>query len=98
MAVNEHYGVLIQNCLAAEIRTLDASASVTYRVKWLVINDGRVDNFHSESTDQDQSHFVQCLREQFGYWRYPSHDGDPQRIEQTFTLRSSTHSYEETEE
>ena len=62
------------------------------------MGDGRVDNFHSESTDQEQSRFVQCLREQFGYWRYPRHDGDPQRIEQTFSVKASTHSTEEQEQ
>ncbi len=93
--VNEHYGVLIQNCLAAEILTLDRTATISYRVRWLVISDGRVDNFHSESTLQDESHFVQCLREQFGYWRYPRHEGDPQRIEQSFFLRSSSKTWEE---
>lgn len=97
VAVNEHYGVMIQSCLAAEIRSLDEKTSITYRVKWLVINNGHVDNFHSESTDQEQSRFVQCLREQFGYWRYPSHEGDPQRIEQGFSVKSSTRTYEETE-
>lgn len=98
VAVNDHYGVLIQNCLAAEIRSLDDKVSIMYRVKWLVINNGHVDNFHSLSTQEEQSRFVQCLREQFGYWRYPTHEGDPQRIEQTFSVKSSTRTYEETEE
>jgi len=97
VAVNEHYNVLVQNCLAAEIRTLEHGEAFTYRVRWLVINDGRVDNFHSESTQQDQSRFVTCLRNQFGYWRYPSHEGDPQRIEQGFSVKSSTRTTEETE-
>lgn len=97
VAVNEHYGVMIQSCLAAEIRSLEDKAAVTYRVRWLVVTDGHVDNFHSESTEQEQSRFVQCLREQFGYWRYPTHEGDPQRIEQTFSVKSTTHTSEETE-
>ena len=98
VAVNEHYGVGIQNCLAAEVRALDERKAIAYRVKWLVINDGRVDNFHSDSTDQEQSRFVQCLREQFGYWRYPRHVGDPQRIEQSFSVKSSTRTWEESEQ
>ncbi|MBS1149224.1 MAG: hypothetical protein H6Q89_922 [Myxococcaceae bacterium] len=98
VAVNEHYGVMIQNCLAAEIRSLEDKAAVTYRVKWLVINNGQVDNFHSESTEHEQSRFVQCLREQFGFWRYPRHDGDPQRIQQSFSVKSSTRTWEETEQ
>jgi hypothetical protein len=97
VAVNEHYNVLIKNCLAAEIQALEDHATVMYRVTWLVVNDGRVDNFHSESTDQEQSHFVQCLREQFGYWRYPRHEGDPQRIQQTFSVKSRTRTTEEQE-
>ena len=97
VTVNDHYNVLVQNCLAAEIRTLEHREAFTYRVRWLVINDGRVDNFHSESTQQDQSRFVTCLRNQFGYWRYPSHEGDPQRIEQGFSVKCTTRTTEETE-
>lgn len=88
--VNEHYGVMIRDCLAEEIRTLESKKATGYRVRWLVLNDGRVDNFHSESTQQEQARFIQCLRNQFGYWRYPSHEGDPQRVEQSFTLKSTT--------
>ena len=95
--VNEHYGILIKDCLAAEIRQIADKAAVSYLVNWLVINSGRVDNFHSISTDQDQSRFVTCLREQFGYWRYPSHEGDPQRIKQGFSVKSTMRATEETE-
>ncbi len=97
MEVNAHYGILIKDCLAAEIRQLADKAAVSYLVHWLVINSGRVDNFHSLSSDQDQSRFVTCLREQFGYWRYPSHEGDPQRIKQGFSVKSTTRTTEETE-
>lgn len=93
--VNTHYGILIKDCLAAEIRELADKAAVSYSVNWLVITTGRVDNFHSLSSDQDQSRFVTCLREQFGYWRYPSHEGDPQRIQQGFSVKSTVHSTEE---
>ncbi len=95
--VNEHYGILIKDCLAAEIREIADKAAVSYLVNWLVITTGRVDNFHSVSTEQDQSRFVVCLREQFGYWRYPSHEGDPQRITQGFSVKSTLRATEETE-
>jgi len=66
VAVNEHYGILIKDCLAAEIRQIADKAAVSYLVNWLVITTGRVDNFHSNSSDQDQSRFVTCLRDPFG--------------------------------
>lgn len=94
--VNEHYGVLIKDCLAAEIREIADKAAVSYLVQWLVITTGRVDNFHSVSSEQDQSRFVRCLREQFGYWRYPTHEGDPQRIQQGFSVKSRMRETEET--
>lgn len=97
MRVNEHYGVLIKDCLAAEIREIADKAAVSYLVHWLVIGTGRVDNFHSLSSEQDQSRFVKCLREQFGYWRYPTHEGDPQRIKQGFSVKSRMRETEETE-
>lgn len=97
VAVNEHYGILIKDCLAAEIVQLADKAAVSYLVNWLVITTGRVDNFHSVSSDQDQSRFVTCLREQFGYWRYPRHEGDPQRIQQGFSVKSTMRTTEETE-
>lgn len=95
--VNEHYNILIKDCLAAEIREIADKAAVSYLVNWLVITTGRVDNFHSISSDQDQSRFVKCLRAQFGYWRYPSHEGDPQRIKQGFSVKSTMRATEETE-
>ncbi len=98
VTVNEQYNVLVRDCLSREIDSLDRPEAFAYRVRWLVISNGHVDNFHSDSTQEDQSRFVTCLRNQFGYWRYPRHEGDPQRIEQTFTVRSATHSFEETEE
>ncbi|MFT3712865.1 MAG: hypothetical protein QM817_34870 [Archangium sp.] len=97
VAVNEHYGILIKDCLAAEIQQIADKAAVSYLVNWLVINTGRVDNFHSVSGALDQSRFVTCLREQFGYWRYPSHEGDPQRIQQGFSVKSTMRVFEETE-
>ncbi len=95
VAVNAHYGILIKDCLAAEITQLADKAAVSYLVNWLVLSSGRVDNFHSLSSEQEQGPFVRCLREQFGYWRYPSHDGDPQRIQQGFSVKSTLRSTEE---
>ncbi|MGV3623695.1 MAG: hypothetical protein ACO1OB_22945 [Archangium sp.] len=95
--VNEHYSILIKDCLALEIREIADKAQVSYLVNWLVLQNGRVDNFHSLSSAQDQSRFVTCLREQFGYWRYPSHEGEPQRIKQGFSVKSTMRATEETE-
>lgn len=91
-AVNAHYNVLVQACLNAEIRRLKGNTALIYRVKWLVLNNGRVDAVHAESAQFEGSLFVKCLRNQFGYWRYPRHDGDPQRIEQGFSVKSSMRS------
>jgi hypothetical protein len=96
--VNEHYNVLIQDCLSTEIRRLGKNAAaVAYRVRWLAINDGTVDAVHAESTEHDTTPFVNCLRAQFGYWRYPKHDGEPQQVVQGFTVKSTLHTTEETE-
>lgn len=97
VAVNAHFNILIKDCLAAEIQQIADKAAVSYLVNWLVVNSGRVDNFHAVSSAQDQSRFVRCLREQFGYWRYPSHEGDPQRIQQGFSVKSTMRTFEETE-
>lgn len=97
VAVNEHYSVLIRDCLAKEVREIADKAQASYLVNWLVLGNGRVDNFHSISSEQDQSRFVTCLREQFGYWRYPSHEGDPQRIKQGFSVKSTMRATEESE-
>jgi hypothetical protein len=96
--VNEHYNVLIQDCLSTEIRRLGKNAAaVAYRVKWLAINDGTVDAVHAESTEHDSTPFVNCLRAQFGYWRYPKHDGEPQQVVQGFTVKSTLHTTEDVE-
>ncbi|MBL8913239.1 MAG: hypothetical protein JNM17_21260, partial [Archangium sp.] len=97
VAVNAHFNILIKDCLAVEIREIADKAAVSYLVNWLVVNSGQVDNFHAVSSAQDQSRFVRCLREQFGYWRYPSHEGDPQRIQQGFSVKSTMRTFEETE-
>lgn len=95
--VNEHYGVLIRDCLAAEIQKIADKDASSYLVYWLVNGNGHVDNFHSVSSDLDQSRFVRCLREQFGYWRYPTHEAAPQRIQQGFSVKSRMRVSEETE-
>lgn len=95
--VNEHYSILIKDCLALEIREIADKAQVSYLVNWLVLTDGHVDNFHSVTTAQEQSRFVTCLRDQFGYWRYPTHESGPQRIKQGFSVKSTMRATEETE-
>ena len=85
--VNEHYGVLIEACLAAEAARLVPPDSATYKVRWMVLNDGRVDAVHVQSPDDGP--LAACLREQFGLWRYPMYQGEWQHVEQAFAIRSS---------
>ena len=98
--VSEHFNVLIQDCLDKEIRRLGKSNNaVLYKIKWLVLDNGSVDAVHSESSDYETAPFVQCIRTQFGYWRYPRHaNDDPQMVVQGFTVKSSMRTVEETEE
>ena len=86
--VNEHYGVLIEACLAAEAARLVPPDSAIYRVRWMVLNDGRVDAVHVDGADNGP--LAACLREQFGTWRYPIYQGEWQHVEQSFAIRASS--------
>ncbi len=84
--VNDHYGVMLQECLAQQAERLKPPAFETYQVEWMVMNDGRVDQVHMSRRDQDETPLAQCLRSQFGVWRYPRYDGETQHVEQSFTV------------
>ncbi|MHB8873302.1 MAG: hypothetical protein ACYC8T_06415 [Myxococcaceae bacterium] len=84
--VNEQYGVLLEECLAVEATRLVPPASVTYRLRWVVLNDGRVDAVHVSPADQGE--LAKCVRAQFGYWRYPRYQGEWQHVEQSFSIRA----------
>lgn len=85
-AVNEHYIVSLQECLAAEATRLVPPAYETYQVGWMVQNDGRVDQVHMARKDQDETELALCLRRVFPLWRYPRYEGEAQHIEQSFTV------------
>jgi hypothetical protein len=85
--VNEHYGVLVEDCLAQEAARLKPPDSVTYRVRWMVLNDGRVDAAHVQPSDSGP--LAACLRQQFGLWRYPMYQGEWQHVEQSFAIRAN---------
>jgi hypothetical protein len=84
--VNEHFGVTLQECLAQEAERLKPPAYETYQVEWMVLNDGRVDQVHMARRDQDETPLAECLRAQFGVWRYPRYDGEAQHVAQSFTV------------
>ncbi|HEX4620529.1 MAG TPA: hypothetical protein VH208_03090, partial [Myxococcaceae bacterium] len=64
-AVNEHYGPALQECLAAEADRMPAPSAERYKVRWIVLNDGRVDAVHIVNKNRDGGPLAQCLRGQF---------------------------------
>jgi hypothetical protein len=84
--VNEHYGVILQECLAQQAERLVPPAYETYQVEWMVNNDGHVDQVHMAHRDQDNTPLAECLRAQFAWWRYPRYDGEAQHVEQSFIV------------
>lgn len=89
--VNEHFNVSLQECLAAEAARLKPPAYETYQVKWMVQNDGRVDQVHLARKDQDETDLAMCLRRVFVVWRYPRYEGEAQHVEQSFTVSAHEH-------
>lgn len=85
-AVNEHYGVLLQECLGLEAERLVPPNSVTYSVRWMVTREGRVDQLVVGQKDQPEGSLATCLRRQFALWRYPRYEGEDQHVEQSFTV------------
>lgn len=84
--VNQHFQVLIQDCLAAEAERLEPPATVSYHLRWIALNDGRVDQVSFDRRDQDQGPLAECLRKQFALWRYPRYRGEYQHIDQEFSI------------
>ena len=84
--VGNHYRFGVDDCLAKEAERLKPPASETYAVRWMVLNDGRVAEMHMGRQEQENSTLASCLRQQFGWWRYPRYDGEFQHVEQTFTV------------
>ncbi len=85
-SVNEHFGCLLQECLALEAERLTPPDSVVYEVQWSVTNDGRVGDVRLARKDQEEGPMLQCLRKQFVLWRYPKYTGELQHVAQRFTV------------
>lgn len=83
--VNEHFGPLMQECLAEQARRLVPPDIQRYELRWIVFNDGRVGEAHLRR-DLDESDLAKCVRRQFVSWRYPRYDGEWQNVEQSYTV------------
>lgn len=84
--VSNHFKFGIESCLSVEAKRLRPPASETYAVRWTVLNDGRVADVHMGRKEQDNGALASCLRQQFGWWRYPRYEGEFQHVEQSFTV------------
>lgn len=84
--VNEHFGVLIQDCLAQEAERITAPGSTSFNLSWSVANTGRVDQVQLGRKDQEGGPLASCLHAQFSVWRYPRFDGEAQHVEQSFAI------------
>jgi hypothetical protein len=85
-AVNEHFGVMLQECLTSEAERLAPPASEKYELRWMITNDGHVEQLHLGKKDQDEGALADCLRRQFALWRYPRFEGEAQHVEQSFVV------------
>jgi hypothetical protein len=84
--VNQHFQVLIEDCLASEASHIEQPGSVIYHLRWIALNDGRVDQVTFDRREQDQGTLADCIRKQFAVWRYPRYRGEYQHIDQEFTI------------
>ncbi len=86
--VNEHYGPLLQECMAEQARRMTPPDAERFDVHWVVHNDGHVRDAHLRR-DLDATPLALCVRKQFSTWRYPRFDGEFQNVEQTFTITAT---------
>ncbi|MFT3713136.1 MAG: hypothetical protein QM817_36235 [Archangium sp.] len=86
--VNDHFGPLLQECLADQAKRMTPPDAQRFEVRWVVFNDGRVGEAHLRK-DLDATPLANCLRTQFVTWRYPRYDGEFQNVEQAFTVTAS---------
>lgn len=84
--VNEHYGPLLQECLAVQAKRLKAPDTMRFELRWMVFNDGRVGEVHFKDAAQERSELAACIRAQFSTWRYPKYEGEWQHVEQSFSV------------
>lgn len=88
--VNTHFGVLLGECLLSEARRPGPPGVTRYAVRWVVVNEGRVEQVHLEPRAAEESLVGDCIRRQFAVWRYPRFEGEFQHVEQTFTVGASS--------
>jgi hypothetical protein len=88
-AVNAHYGVSLEPCLAEEAARLRPPAQERYTVRWTVGNDGRVTQFQMDRNELHRAPLAVCLRQKLGLWRYPRFHGELQHVEQTFGVSAA---------
>lgn len=89
-AVNDHFGVTLQDCLSEQARRITPPSQERYTVRWVVLNEGRVGEVHLNRKELDQGPLAQCLRQRLAVWRYPRYRGEFQHVEQTFVVSAST--------
>jgi len=89
-AVNRHYNVTLQECLADEAARLVPPTVETYKVTWTVMNDGRVGKVRVDRSDRNEGPLGNCLRQRFAIWRYPRYSGELQHVEQVFSVGART--------
>lgn len=88
--VNSHFGILVEACLDAEKGRIPPLSQYTYKVKWVVQNDGSVAKVQVGGDGRQDSSLGQCLVTQFNNWRYPRYAGEFQHVEQDFTIANRT--------
>ncbi len=84
--VNEHYRVLLEECLSAQAERMRPPSFETFAIQWTVGNDGRVRSAKIDRKEHDAGELGRCVREQFAHWRYPQYTGEGQHVEQSFTV------------
>jgi hypothetical protein len=84
--VNAHFGVLVEPCLDAEKTKIPPLSQYTYKLRWVVQNDGSVGKVEVGGDGRQDSDLGRCLVDQFNNWRYPRYAGEFQHVEQNFTI------------
>ncbi|MBX5484310.1 MAG: hypothetical protein IRZ16_21015 [Myxococcaceae bacterium] len=90
-AVNAHFGVTFEECLASEAERLRMPAQERYTVRWTVLNDGHVGQMRMDRQERDDGPLARCLRQKLTLWRYPRYEGEWQHVEQSFVVTARTH-------
>lgn len=88
--VNEHFGVLFEECLTEQARRMLPPAAETYAVRWMVTPEGRVTQVRLAKPASDEGPLAQCFRAKLDLWRYPRYRGEAQHVEQSFTVTASS--------